>query len=137
MNVLVIGCGTIGSQLAKMLSSKEHNVSVLDLNEDNFFRLGDNFEGSTVSGAPMDMNVLRDSGIEYCDAVAVVTSDDNLNITICQIVNKFFNVNNIIARISDPSKELFFKKFGIKTICPTNFACNEMYNLMVKDDTNE
>ena len=46
----------------------------------------------TVTGMPMDMDVLRNAGVEWCDAVAVVTPDDNLNITISQIVKTFFQV---------------------------------------------
>ena len=88
MNVLVVGCGKVGSRLARLLAQRGHNVSVIDREEDMFSQLGEDFDGVTVTGMPMDMDVLRNAGVEWCDAVAVVTPDDNLNITISQIVNR-------------------------------------------------
>lgn len=80
----------------------------------------------------MDMDVLRDAGVESCDAVAVVTSDDNLNITVSQIVKKFFGVENVITRITNSYRENAFKnKFGLKTICQTNISANTIYSAII------
>ena len=106
MNVLVVGCGKVGSRLARLLAQRGHNVSVIDREEDMFSQLGEDFDGVTVTGMPMDMDVLRNAGVEWCDAVAVVTPDDNLNITISQIVKTFFQVENVVTRISDPAREI-------------------------------
>ena len=115
MNVLVVGCGKVGSRLARLLAQRGHNVSVIDREEDMFSQLGEDFDGVTVTGMPMDMDVLRNAGVEWCDAVAVVTPDDNLNITISQIVKTFFQVENVVTRISDPSVRAIlclFYQFG-------------------------
>ena len=61
---------------------------------------------------PLDMTVLKKAGVESCDAMAVVTPDDNLNITVSQIAQEFFGVKNVVARISDPAREKVFKSFG-------------------------
>ena len=122
MNVLVIGCGRQGSLIAQMLDEAGHDVAVIDADADHFLRLDGGFSGLTVEGMPMDMEVLRNAGIENCDAVAVVTPDDNLNITVSQIVRSFFHVENVVARISDPVRETVFERFGLKTVCPTKLA---------------
>lgn len=127
MNVLIIGCGKVGSQLADLLDSKGHDVAIIDANVDAFRALSDDFSGITVCGMAMDMRVLSTAGIEGCDAVVVVTQDDNLNITVSQIVKQFFGLDNVLARISDPSREKVFKRFGLKTICPTKLAADTMY----------
>ena len=127
MNVLVVGCGRLGTQLAEWLDHSGHDVSVIDANADNFNRLDEDFDGLTVAGMPMDMSVLRSAGVEGCDAVAVVTPDDNLNITVSQIVREFFGVKNVVARISDPAREEVFTHFGLKTICPTQLASSAMF----------
>lgn len=127
MNVLIIGCGKVGSRLADLLDSKGHDVSIVDSNVDAFQSLSDDFSGITVCGMAMDMRVLSTAGIESCDAVVVVTQDDNLNITVSQIVKKFFGLDNVLARISDPSREKVFKRFGLKTVCPTKIAADTMY----------
>ena len=135
MNILVIGCGKLGSRLANMLSYHGHDVSVVDKNEDTFEQLDDDFDGITVAGMPMDMNVLRNAGVESCNAVAVVTDDDNLNITVSQIVKEFFYVDNVVTRITDPVREDVFHQFGLKTICQTNLACGALYSALVEEFT--
>ncbi len=128
MNILIIGCGHLGSALANKFDKHGHDVSVVDDNPDSIHLLGEDFDGIFVTGVAMDMDVLRDAGVESCDAVAVVTSDDNLNITVSQIVKKFFGVENVIARITDSSREnVFKKKFGLRTLCQTNLSANAMY----------
>ena len=127
MNILIIGCGRVGISLAERLDAHGHDVAIVDSDVDNFRALSDEFTGITVCGMPMDMQVMQNAGIENCDAVAVVTPDDNLNITVSQVVKKFFGVENVLARISDPAREKVFKKFGLKTVCPTNLAGDAMF----------
>jgi len=134
MNVLVIGCGKGGSKLAEALDRRGHDVAVVDQNPDNFSNLSDDFDGVVVSGMPMDMTVLKNAGVEYCDAVAVSTADDNLNITISQIVKKFFNVKNVVTRIMDPARERAFRDFGMKTVCSTNLTCDAIYNTLLQNE---
>ena len=122
MNILVIGCGKLGSRLANTLCRHGHDVSIVDMDESAFEQLADDFDGMTVVGMPMDMNVLRNAGVESCDAVAVVTSDDNL-------------VENVVARITDPVREDVFHQFGLKTICQTNLACGALYSALVEEFT--
>lgn len=132
MNILIIGCGNLGSALANKFDKNGHDVSVVDENPDRIHLLSEDFDGIFVTGVAMDMDVLRDAGVESCDAVAVVTSDDNLNITVSQIVTKFFGVENVIARITDSSREnVFKKKFGFRTLCQTNLSANAMYAAII------
>lgn len=132
MNVLVVGCGRLGTRLAEVLDHLGHNVSIVDGNPDSFLQLDEDFDGLTVAGMPMDMQVLRSAGVEACDAVAVVTNDDNLNITVCQIVKEFFGVQNVVARISDPAREAVFHQFGLKTICHTKLACSALVTALTQ-----
>lgn len=132
MNVLIVGCGKVGSRLARQLAQRGHNVSVVDRDEDMFAQLGEDFDGVTVAGMPMDMDVLRSAGAEWCDAVAVVTPDDNLNITICQIVKTFFHVENVVTRISDPAREMAFHQFGLSSVCSTNLVVSSIYTALTQ-----
>ena len=132
MNILIIGCGNLGSVLANEFDRNGHDVSVVDENPDRIHLLHEDFDGLFVTGIAMDMDVLRDAGVESCDAVAVVTSDDNLNITVSQIVKKFFGVENVITRITNSYRENAFKnKFGLKTICQTNISANTIYSAII------
>ena len=130
MNVLVIGCGNLGSRLADTLCHHGHYVSVIDMNAESFDLLDEDFDGMTVVGMPMDMTVLRSAGVEGCDAVAVVTSDDNLNITVSQIVKEFFGIENVVARITNPAREKVFKDFGLKTVSQTKLSCRAIFSAL-------
>lgn len=130
MNVLVIGCGNLGSRLADTLCHHGHYVSVIDINAESFDLLDEDFDGMTVAGMPMDMTVLRSAGVEGCDAVAVVTSDDNLNITVSQIVREFFGIENVVARITNPAREKVFKDFGLKTVSQTKLSCRAIFSAL-------
>lgn len=130
MNILVVGCGRLGSTLAEQLDREGHDVAVVDVLEENLLRLPDSFSGVKVTGMPMDQSVLQAAGVENCDAVAVVTPDDNLNITVAQIAKNFFGVENVVARISDPRRESVFHRFGLRTICPTNLAADAMNTVL-------
>ncbi|MCH3971345.1 MAG: TrkA family potassium uptake protein [Oscillospiraceae bacterium] len=132
MNVLVIGCGRLGARLAAMLDERGHEVVVVDESPGMLERLPDGFNGQTITGMPMDMSVLKSAGIENCDAVAVVTPDDNLNITISQVARQFFHIDNVVARISDPMRERVFAAFGLHTVCPTKMACVTLYNALTE-----
>lgn len=130
MNILVVGCGRLGSALAEQLDKEGHDVAVVDGQEENLLRLSETFSGVKVTGMPMDQSVLQAAGVENCDAVAVVTPDDNLNITVAQIVKNFFGVGNVVARISDPRRESVFHRFGLRTVCPTNLAADAMNTVL-------
>ncbi len=122
MNILIIGGGQLGRKTAEILDLAGHTVEVLDESGENLPLLSPDFGGVTSVGFPMDIKSLRETGIEGCDAVAVVTADDNLNITVGQIAKNFFGVPQVIARISDPQRETVFESFGLQTVCPTNMA---------------
>jgi len=62
MNILIIGCGRVGSELAELLDKRGHDVSVIDRRPENFDRLPGDFSGFTTTGVPIDQNVLRKAG---------------------------------------------------------------------------
>lgn len=130
MNVLIIGCGKVGSHLADTLCQLGHDVSIIALNRENFDLLSDDFSGLTIQGVPIDLDILRQAGIEECDALAAVTEDDNTNIMVCQIAREIFNVPKIVARIFDPLREDIFSRFDIQSVCPTNITVSSVYAML-------
>ena len=133
MNILVVGCGKLGSRLADNLFRHGHNVSVVDKDEDAFLQLPDDFDGITVTGMPMDLAVLRNAGIESCEAVATVTPDDNLNVTVSQIAKEFFGIENVVTRVKDPARQKIFNDFGLKTVCGTKLSSSAMISALTGD----
>ena len=122
MNILIVGCGKVGSMLASELSRMGHDVAVLDRDETHFDLLDSDFTGYTISGVPIDQDVLKRAGIEGCDAILAMTEDDNTNIMVCQMAKEIFHASTVLARIFDPKREKIFSTFNIHTISPTNLT---------------
>ena len=130
MNILIVGCGKVGSNLASVLTNQGHDVSIIDRNEENFDLLPNDFNGFTTVGVPIDLEVLRRAGIESCDAVAAVTPDDNINIMVCEVAKEIFKIQNVFVRIYDPNREEVFSKLGMYTICPTNLTVSAICSVL-------
>jgi trk system potassium uptake protein len=122
MRAIVIGSGRVGSAVALQLQGSGWDVTVLDENEDALGRLGENWRGGFVVGHGMDMQLLKEAGIEDADAVVVTTDGDNTNIVIAQVAQKHFEVPTVIVRILDPARAQFYATRGLRVVCPTSAA---------------
>lgn len=122
MNILVIGCGMVGSTLADALDAKGHDVSVIDKNAERFDALSSGFGGFTTTGVPIDTDVLKRAGISTCDALFAVTPEDDMNIMVSQLARAMFHVPKIFARITDINKGEVFENLGVNVICPTKLT---------------
>lgn len=119
MRIVILGCGRVGSTLARQLDTDGHEVAVIDRNQTQFARLGDDFGGLTVLGTGIDEDVLEQAGIEGADVFVAVTNGDNTAIMVSQIVREVFEVPHVITRIYDPGREELFRGLGLDTISPT------------------
>ena len=122
MKALVIGCGRVGSTLALQLDSEGWDVTAVDEKEEALSRLGDHWSGGFVLGHGMDIEILRQAGIEEADAVVVATDGDNTNIVIGQVAQKRFDIRCVVVRILDPARADWYQERGLRTVCPTQTA---------------
>lgn len=119
MYVIIVGCGRVGSELAKLLSTEGHNVVVIDRHPQSFERLGRTFNGMTLIGNGFDVELLKQAGIAQADAFCSVTNGDNSNIIAAQVAKKIFKVPKVIARVYDPSRADIYKTLGLDIISGT------------------
>jgi trk system potassium uptake protein TrkA len=133
MKVVILGCGRVGARLATMMDSNGHDVSIIDSNPDSFRRLPESFQGETVLGTGIDVDVLKSAGIEHADAFAAVTNGDNTNIMATQIAKEIFGVDKVLARIYDPGREGLYHELGLETVCPTTLISTQVYDILSHD----
>lgn len=131
MYIIIAGCRKVGSSLALELSQENHDVVVIDSDPKNFEPLGSGFNGLTITGMPIDEDILRSAGIERADALAAVTNDDNMNVMVSQIAKEMFKVPVVITRVYDPQREEVFRKMGLDIICPTTLAVDRIKNRLL------
>ena len=112
MNLIIVGCGRIGSELALATAQEGHQVTVIDYSFEAFERLGANFPGRTVCGDVLDQAVLHRAEIEHADGLAAVTSDDATNFVIARAAQEIFHVPNVVVRAYDPRCREAFEDLG-------------------------
>ncbi|OQA21452.1 MAG: Trk system potassium uptake protein TrkA [Actinobacteria bacterium ADurb.Bin346] len=136
MQIVIMGCGRVGSQLANLLFMEGHKVSIIDLDIKSFERLGKNFKGDKIVGFGYDREVLIKAGIEKADAFASVSPGDNRNIIGALVASREFKVPIVVARIYDPVRAIAYNKLGIVTISPTKWGANKIKELICHQDIN-
>jgi trk system potassium uptake protein len=119
MHVLIVGCGRVGSGLARDLVAQGFEVVIVDESPESFHLLGEDFPGEFVVGRALDWAVLRRAGIKEAVAFVACTDGDNTNIVISQIAQKKYGIKCVIARVYDPLRAELFSQLGIRTVCPT------------------
>ena len=130
MFVLVVGCGRVGSAIAKaMLSEEGHEVSVLDEDPEAIALLNrgqsDSWEdlgGRFTVGTALEIDALLEAGIEQADAFVASTDGDNTNLVIAQVAKRRFNVERVVVRVLDPARANWYAEQGLQTVCPTQTA---------------
>ncbi len=141
MNILIVGCGRVGRKLACILQRLGHDISVLDENAADTALLQEMeppFTGMTLTGVPIDTDVLRSAGIEACDAVAAVTHDDSINLMVAQIAREIFEVPHVIARVDEPShKDVYAERLGLRIVCGTNLTAQGMLAGILQEEDEE
>ncbi len=130
-NVIVVGCGRVGSQLANMLSDNGNNVCCIDKSADAFANLGRNFNGSTVQGVGFDEDVLIRAGVEECDVLAAVTQLDNTNLMCAEVANHLFGVPHVISRLYNSDHERAYMQLGIDYVCGTSLVAEDVFSKIV------
>ena len=119
MHVVIVGCGRVGSGLARDLVTQGFDVAIIDESPEAFHLLGDDFPGEFVVGRALDWDSLRRAGIKDAIAFVACTDGDNTNIVIAQIAQKKYGIKCVVARVYDPLRAELFQQVGIRTVCPT------------------
>ena len=117
-----MGCGRVGSTLAKLLVADKHDVIVVDENPAAFKRLGNRFGGAVEVGTGIDYDVLKRAGADRADGFVAVTDGDNRNVMAALIAQRMFRIPKIVARIYDPPRGQLYRDLGIETFSPTTLG---------------
>ena len=127
-NIIVVGCGRVGSRLALLLSTSEKTVCVIDRDPRAFASLGRDFNGATFAGVGYDEDVLMKAGIDECDFLAAVTQSDNVNLMVVEIARRLYDVPHAVARLYNTGHERAYLQLGIDYVCGTALVAEEIFS---------
>ena len=127
--VLIVGCGRVGSAVAKFMLDEGHEVSVLDEDPEAIAMLNkrqtENWEdlgGRFTVGTALEIDALLAAGIEKADAFVASTDGDNTNLVIAQVAKQRFDIQRVVVRVLDPNRAKWYSEQGLETVCPTQTA---------------
>ncbi len=133
MHVVIVGCGRVGSGLARIIEDEGHSVAVLDKDPTAFRRLHEGFGGQQVVGVGFDRDRLEAAGIRDAVAVAAVTNGDNSNILTARVARETFGVGKVVARIYDPRRAVIYERLGIPTIATVQWTIDRVLRKLLPD----
>ena len=135
MNIIIAGDGEVGFYLAKMLSSNDHNITIVDPDQELIKMVESQSEALAITGDSTSISVLEQAKINKADLLLGVLHDERINIVTC-VLGKKLGAKRCIARISNPeyltpeSKQMF-KEIGIDAIVsPESLAAKEISKLL-------
>jgi trk system potassium uptake protein TrkA len=134
MKVIIMGCGRVGEQLCRLLSSIGHHVTVIDPDASALDRLGPDFKGRKIKGIGFDKEVLLQAGIANADAFAAASSSDNANILAARIARNIFSVPRVVARLYDPRRAEIYERLGLRTISSTTWGAERIMEILVHSE---
>jgi trk/ktr system potassium uptake protein len=129
MFVMIVGCGRVGSAVARRMLSEGHEVSVLDEDPEAIAQLEkgqdqswEELGGAFTVGTALEIDALLEAGIDRADAFVASTDGDNTNLVIAQVAQRRFEVQNVVVRVLDPARAAWYEEQGLRTVCPTKIA---------------
>jgi len=133
MDIIIVGCGKVGSALAEVLSD-EHNVTVIDKNENLIESVINDFDVMGIAGNCLQTDVLEEANVDKANLFIAVTASDEVNILSCLIAKKM-KARHCIARVRSPEfdKQLVFmrEELGISMMVNPDYnAANEIAKVM-------
>ena len=125
MQIIIVGCGNVGTTLAEQLSSEGHNIAVIDMNRQRLQNLSNSFDVMGVDGNGVSFAVQKEAGVEQADLLIAVTGSDEVNLLCCLIARKTGGCHTI-ARVRNPIYNLEInsikEELGLSMVINPEFA---------------
>lgn len=132
MKIILVGGGEVGLTTANVLSTKEHDLVLIESDEKRAKQVANSIDALVIHGDGTDLATLKDAGANDADAIAAVTDDDKTNLMVCEIA-KSLDIKTIIARVNKSENEELFTKLGITGVVPTvGLAVTKINNLLTE-----
>lgn len=135
MNIIISGCGKIGSNIISSLVAEGHNIVAIDNSPAVITELTNVYDVMGICGNGVDSDILEEAGVSKADLFVAVAGSDELNMLSCFLARKL-GAKHTVARIRTPEyndKSLGIMKQHLQlsmTINPERLAAHELFNIL-------
>lgn len=137
MQIIIVGCGRAGAELANRLSAAGHLVTVIDVRESAFDNLSPDFRGHVIEGEVLSRNVLLNAGVDKSDAFAALTNSDALNAVVGHMARTIYKVPNVVVRNYDPRWQPLHQAFGLPSVSSVMWNADKFIDLLMNREGSE
>jgi trk system potassium uptake protein TrkA len=130
MNVIIVGCGRVGAELAFLLYRRGHDVNIIDHVGSSFSHLDPAYRGRTTEAEPLAEGVLEKAGIREARALASVTNSDAVNAVVAHVARTVYRVPNVVARNYDPHWRALHEAMGLLSVSSTAWGAQRTSELL-------
>ncbi len=92
----------MGYYLAKTLLERNYDVSVIENDREVCRYFANTLDVTVVLGDGSTIRALKKAGADKCDTVIAVTGEDEVNLIVCQMAKRVFEVKKTIAKVNNP-----------------------------------
>jgi len=135
MRIIIAGAGEVGFHVARMLANEDHDIVIIDVDENRLKHVESHLDVGTIKGNAVSIQLLEESGVKDADLLISATSFEEINITTA-IIGKHLGAKRTIARISNPEfqiekEKLDMEQLGIDAmVFPEDLAAKEIFRLI-------
>ncbi|MGN0304810.1 MAG: Trk system potassium transporter TrkA [Lachnospiraceae bacterium] len=119
LNIIIVGCGKVGSTLVEQLCREGHDITIIDTNSTRIQEITNLYDVMGLTGNGASYSVQVEAGIKTTDLLIAVTGSDELNLLCCTVAKQVAGCA-AIARVRNPdySKEVGYlrQKLGLAMI---------------------
>lgn len=101
MNIIIAGCGKVGTTLGEQLVRERHEVTFIDTAPELLKKVMGMIDVQVIEGNCTVYSTLKEAGIEHADLFIAVTDSDEINLLSCLIAKKASNCHTV-ARVRNP-----------------------------------
>ena len=99
MKIVIVGAGFTGVQLAKSLINEKNQVSIIDNDEETIRHASNQLDCTALCADGNNLETLESVGIAKADALVCVSSNDEVNMITCSLVDSVYPNILKIARV--------------------------------------
>ncbi|MEQ9423886.1 MAG: Trk system potassium transporter TrkA [Cyclobacteriaceae bacterium] len=135
MRIIIAGAGDVGFHLAKLLAIEEHDIVLIDLDQERLRYASNHLDVGTLKGSSTSYQILKEAKVAKADLLISVTESEATNIA-TTVIAKNLGVKRTVARVSNPEflldkESLDLKSIGIdEIISPETLAAKEIKRLL-------